>query len=126
MLTSAHAFSGLGVTDLAAAKEFYGGKLGLVVEENPAGLTLQLPGGSSLFVYQSPSFEPAGYTVLNFEVADITTAATELRLAGIELERYEGLPHDEAGIVRGKSVGEGPDIAWFRDPSGNILSILQN
>jgi catechol 2,3-dioxygenase-like lactoylglutathione lyase family enzyme len=126
MLTSVRAFSGLGVTDLTVAKEFYGGKLGLVVEDDPAGLTLQLPGGSTLFVYQSPNFEPAGYTVLNFEVADITTAATELRVAGIELERYEGLPHDDDGIVRGKSVGQGPDIAWFRDPSGNILSILQS
>jgi catechol 2,3-dioxygenase-like lactoylglutathione lyase family enzyme len=125
MLTSVHAFSGLGVHDLNAAKEFYGTTLGLVIDENPAGLTLRLPGGGTLFVYQSPSFEPAGYTVLNFAVADIEAAAKELSAAGVELERYEGLPHDELGIVRGKAASQGPDIAWFRDPSGNILSILQ-
>jgi catechol 2,3-dioxygenase-like lactoylglutathione lyase family enzyme len=126
MLTSVNAFSGLGVDSLAAAKEFYGGKLGLIVTENPAGLTLELPGGGTLFVYESPSFTPAGYTVLNFEVADIEVAAAELRAAGIELERYEGLPHDDSGIVRGRAVGQGPDIGWFRDPSGNIVSILQD
>ncbi|AYG03991.1 VOC family protein [Gryllotalpicola protaetiae] len=126
MLTSTGAFSGLGVDSLAAAKEFYGGKLGLTVDENPAGLTLRLPGGGTLFVYESPSFTPAGYTALNFEVADITAAAAELQAAGVELERYEGLPHDESGIVRGKAVGQGPDIGWFRDPSGNIISILQS
>lgn len=126
MLTSTGAFSGLGVDSLAAAKEFYGGRLGLTVAENPAGLTLQLPGGGTLFVYESPSFAPAGYTALNFEVDDITRAAAELEAVGIELERYEGLPHDESGIVRGKAANEGPDIGWFRDPSGNIISILQN
>jgi len=125
MLTSVHAFSGLGVDDLEAAKQFYGGKLGLTVEENPAGLTLQLPGGT-LFVYQSPAFTPAGYTVLNFEVEDIDAAADELARAGIELERYEGMPHDDNGVVRGRSTNQGPDIGWFRDPSGNILSILQS
>jgi len=124
MLTSTHAFSGLGVDDLDATKQFYGGKLGLEIEENPEGLTLRLPGGT-LFVYQSPSFTPAGYTVLNFEVDDIDVAAAELAAAGIELERYAGLPQDDNGVVRGRAVGQGPDIAWFRDPSGNILSILQ-
>ncbi|GAA4182431.1 VOC family protein [Gryllotalpicola kribbensis] len=124
MLTSTHAFSGLGVDDLDAAKQFYGGKLGLTIDENPAGLTLRLPGGT-LFVYQSPSFTPAGYTVLNFEVEDIDVAAAELAAAGIELERYEGMPHSHNGVVRGREAGQGPDIGWFRDPSGNILSILQ-
>jgi len=126
MLTSVNAFSGLGVDSLATAKEFYGGKLGLTIHEGPAGLTLKLPGGGTLFVYESPSFTPAGYTALNFEVEDISAAASELRAAGIELERYEGLPHDDDGIVRGKAVNRGPDIGWFRDPSGNIISILQS
>ncbi|GAA4181480.1 VOC family protein [Gryllotalpicola koreensis] len=126
MLTSTAAFSGLGVDDLAAAREFYGGKLGLTIDESPAGLTLELPGGGTLFVYESPAFTPAGYTALNFEVDDITAAAAELKAAGIELERYEGLPHDENGIVRGKEANQGPDIGWFRDPSGNIISILQS
>lgn len=126
MLTSIAAFSGLGVDSLAAAKEFYGGKLGLTVVENPAGLTLELPGGGTLFVYESPSFAAAGYTALNFEVADIDAAAAELAAAGIELERYDGAPHDDNGVVRGRALGQGPDIGWFRDPSGNILAILEN
>jgi catechol 2,3-dioxygenase-like lactoylglutathione lyase family enzyme len=126
MLTSVNAFSGLGVDSLATAREFYGGKLGLTVDDDPAGLTLHLPGGGTLFVYESPNFTPAGYTALNFEVDDITAAAAELRAVGIELERYEGLPHDDSGIVRGKSTGQGPDIGWFRDPSGNTISILQS
>jgi catechol 2,3-dioxygenase-like lactoylglutathione lyase family enzyme len=126
MLTSVNAFSGLGVDSLATAREFYGGKLGLTVDDDPAGLTLHLPGGGTLFVYESPNFTPAGYTALNFEVDDITAAAAELRAVGIELERYEGLPHDDSGIVRGKSAGQGPDIGWFRDPSGNTISILQS
>lgn len=126
MLTSTYAFSGLGVDDLDAARDFYTGKLGLAIADNGMGLELQLPGGATLFVYQSPSYEPAGYTVLNFVVEDIEAAARELTDAGVELERYPGLPHDELGIVRGKAARQGPDIAWFRDPSGNVLSILQN
>lgn len=125
MLTSTRAFSGLGVSDLAAAKEFYGSRLGLNVEEDMGGLRLELPGGTSLFVYQSPAFSPAGYTVLNFEVPDIEQAVRELADAGIELERYEGMQFDELGISRGKAANCGPDIAWFRDPSGNVLSVVE-
>lgn len=125
MLTAVHAFSGLGVTDIAATRSFYADKLGLAVGEDMGGLTLHLPGGTDLFVYESPAFAPAGYTVLNFEVPDIDAAVRELADAGVELERYAGLPHDESGVVRGRSAGQGPDIAWFRDPAGNILAILQ-
>jgi catechol 2,3-dioxygenase-like lactoylglutathione lyase family enzyme len=125
MLTSVFAFSGLGVHSLAAAKEFYGGKLGLTVDDGPAGLTLHLPGGATLFVYESMNLTPASSTVLNLQVDDIDAAAAELRAAGIELERYEGFEHDGMGIVRGRQAGQGPDIGWFRDPSGNIISILQ-
>ena len=125
MLTSTHAFSGLGVSDIAAAKDFYGTKLGLGVEDDMGGLRVQLPGGPALFVYPSPAFSPAGYTVLNFEVADIEHAVRELADAGIQLERYEGMHFDELGISRGKAENCGPDIAWFRDPAGNVLSVVE-
>lgn len=125
MLTSTHAFSGLGVSDITAAKDFYGTKLGLHVDEDMGGLRLELPGGLSLFVYQSPAFTPAGYTVLNFEVPDIEQAVRELADAGIQLERYDGIDQDEFGVSRGKAAGRGPDIAWFRDPAGNVLSVLE-
>lgn len=126
MLTSVHAFSGLGVSDLAAARDFYGTRLGLTVEDEMGQLRLRLPGGATLFVYESPSFSPAGYTALNFEVPDIDRAVRELTDAGIQLERYEGMPQDELGVMRGRAAQQGPDIAWFRDPAGNILSILQS
>lgn len=125
MLTSVHAFSGLGVSDLAAARDFYGTRLGLTVEDEMGQLRLRLPGGATLFVYESPSFSPAGYTALNFAVPDIDRAVRELTDAGIRLERYEGMPQDELGVMRGRAAQQGPDIAWFRDPAGNILSILQ-
>jgi catechol 2,3-dioxygenase-like lactoylglutathione lyase family enzyme len=126
MLTAVHGFSGLGVSDIAAAKAFYADKLGLTVTEDMGGLALALPGGTDLFVYESPAFAPAGYTVLNFEVPDIDAAVRELADAGVAVERYEGLPHDESGVVRGRAAGQGPDIAWFRDPAGNILAVLQS
>lgn len=126
MLTTIHAFSGLGVDDIDAARHFYGGKLGLAVTEDMGGLRLALPGGTELFVYPSPAFTPAGYTALNFVVPDIEAAAAELTAAGIELERYDGMGQDELGIMRGKAIGQGPDIAWFRDPAGNTLSIIQS
>ncbi|MFC4244305.1 VOC family protein [Gryllotalpicola reticulitermitis] len=125
MLTSTYAFSGLGVSDLTAAKHFYGGQLGLELEEDMGGLRMQLPGGQSLFVYYSPAFSAAGYTVLNFQVPDIDAAVQELTDAGIQLERYEGMQFDELGISRGKATSQGPDIAWFRDPAGNVLSVLE-
>lgn len=125
MLTSVHAFSGLGVDDIEAAREFYGGALGLTVEPDMGALRVTLPGGATLFVYESPAFSAAGYTVLNFVVPDIDAAVAELAVAGVELERYEGVEQDERGVARGRANGQGPDIAWFRDPAGNILAILQ-
>lgn len=125
MLTSTYGFSGLGVSDITAAKDFYGTKLGLTVAEDMGGLRITLPGGTTLFVYQSPSFSAAGYTALNFEVPDIEQAVRELTDAGIQLERYPGMTQDELGIARGKAQGQGPDIAWFRDPAGNILAVLE-
>ncbi len=126
MLTIDHAFSGLGVDDIDAAEAFYGGTLGLAVEHGMGGLTLRLPGGAGLLVYPSPAFSPAGYTVLNLEVPDISAAVAELTARGVVFERYAGMQQDEAGIARGKATGAGPDIAWFRDPAGNVLSVLES
>jgi catechol 2,3-dioxygenase-like lactoylglutathione lyase family enzyme len=121
MLTLTGSFSGFSVDDLAAAAAFYRDKLGLHVTEIPEGLDVDLPEGH-LFIYPKQNHEPATFTVLNFRVADIDVAADELAAAGIQLERYEGMPQDEKGIMRA-SAGMGPDIAWFTDPAGNILSI---
>jgi len=121
MLTTSGSFSGFSVNDLAAAAAFYRDKLGLTVTENPAGLDVGVPGGR-LFIYPKDNHVPATFTVLNFEVADIDVAADELAAAGISLERYDGMPQDEKGVMRA-SAGMGPDIAWFMDPAGNILSI---
>lgn len=124
MLTTTGAFSGFSVDDQAAALTFYRDTLGLEVEDTGMGLRVGLGGGASVFVYAKPNHQPATFTVLNFEVADIDVAAGELTAAGVELLRYEGMHQDEKGISRGKSAGMGPDIAWFTDPAGNILSIL--
>jgi catechol 2,3-dioxygenase-like lactoylglutathione lyase family enzyme len=121
MLTTTGSFQGFSVGDLAAAAAFYRDKLGLTVTEVPAGLEVELPVGH-LFIYPKDNHEPATFTVLNFQVADIDAAADELAAAGISLERYDGMPQDEKGIMRA-SAGMGPDIAWFTDPAGNILSI---
>jgi predicted enzyme related to lactoylglutathione lyase len=120
-------FSGFAVTDIEAAKDFYGTKLGLPVEKNDMGaLDLRLPQGGIIFIYPKPDHEPATYTILNIEVEDIDVAVDELVANGIELARYEGSYQDEKGVARGKAAGQGPDIAWFTDPSGNILSVLSN
>jgi catechol 2,3-dioxygenase-like lactoylglutathione lyase family enzyme len=120
-------FSGFAVKDLDAAREFYGTKLGLTVETNEMNaLNLVLPQGGIIFVYPKPDHEPANYTILNIEVDDIDVAVDDLVANGVELTRYEGSYQDEKGVARGKAAGRGPDIAWFSDPSGNILSVLSN
>ena len=124
MLTTTGSFSGFSVNDEAAALAFYRDTLGLIVEDTGMGLAVQLPGGGHVFVYPKPNHEPATFTVLNFEVADIDVAVDELEAAGVRLERYDGMPQDEKGVMRGKAAGQGPDIAWFTDPAGNILSVL--
>lgn len=124
MLTTTGSFSGFSVNDEAAALAFYRDTLGLIVEDTGMGLAVQLPGGGHVFVYPKPNHEPATFTVLNFEVADIDVAVDELEAAGVRLERYDGMPQDEKGVMRGKTAGQGPDIAWFTDPAGNILSVL--
>lgn len=129
MLQDSKAFSGFSVKDLNQTQQFYGQTLGLVVESNNGmGLILKLAGGNNVFIYEKPDHTPASFTILNFAVEDIDAAIDELVSKGVVFERYENLPgsQDEKGILRGKPSGDGPDIAWFKDPSGNILSILQN
>jgi catechol 2,3-dioxygenase-like lactoylglutathione lyase family enzyme len=122
MFKDANAFSGFSVDDLERAKQFYGETLGLDVSENPAGLELQLGGGARVFVYPKPNHEPATFTILNFLVEDIEPAVDELAAAGVTFERYDGMEQDDRGIARGDG---GPNIAWFKDPAGNILSVLE-
>lgn len=129
MISVVHAFSGFSVNDLASAREFYAGKLGLEVVEGEMGnLQLRLPGGHEVFVYEKPDHEPATFTILNFVVEDIDAAVKELNDSGIETKIYDdpNLPTDDLGIAQGKEAGYGPDIAWFRDPAGNVLSVLSN
>lgn len=122
------AFSGFSVDDIAKAKQFYTEVIGLPIKSERMGLELELPGGQSLFIYEKTDHQPATFTVLNFVVEDIDSAVDELVEHGVTFERYDGMPgeQDEKGILRGRSVNQGPDIAWFKDPAGNILSILQN
>jgi predicted enzyme related to lactoylglutathione lyase len=121
MFTDTPAFSGFAVDDLDAARSFYGDTLGLRTEDGPMGvLSLQLAGDRPTMIYPKPDFVPATYTVLNFAVEDVDAAVDELNSRGVEMERYEGFDQDEKGISR----GQGPDIAWFKDPAGNILAVL--
>jgi catechol 2,3-dioxygenase-like lactoylglutathione lyase family enzyme len=124
MFKDTQAFSGFSVNDVAAAKAFYAETLGLVVDENPMGLNLKLAGGGHVFVYPKDDHQPATYTMLNFSVDDIEAAVQELTDKGVALEHYEGMT-DEQGIARGLAAHRGPDIAWFKDPAGNILAVLQ-
>ncbi len=123
MFKDSKAFSGFSVNDLAAAKNFYSYTLGLDVEENPMGLKLKIAGGNSIFVYPKNDHTPAAYTILNFPVTDIDVAVDELTNAGVIFEHYDNMT-DEKGIARGVSQNRGPDIAWFKDPAGNVLSVL--
>ena len=123
MLANAKATSGFAVPDTDEAKRFYGETLGVevaVLDEENGVMALKLNGGD-VFFYRKPDFEPATYTILNFEVDDIDAAVEGLTSRGIEFERYEGFEQDAKGVAR----GPGPAIAWFKDPAGNILSVLQ-
>jgi predicted enzyme related to lactoylglutathione lyase len=124
MFKDTKAFSGFAVNDLAVAKEFYGETLGLEVEQGGQGLRLKIAGGNPTFVYSKPDHVPATYTILNFPVDDIDKAVDKLTAAGVKFEHYGKLT-DARGIARGAATGGGPDIAWFKDPAGNILSVLQ-
>jgi catechol 2,3-dioxygenase-like lactoylglutathione lyase family enzyme len=127
MFKAKGAFSGFSVNDLAKAKSFYSQTLGLRVDDDGMGLRLHLPGSSAVvFAYPKPNHEPATFTILNLVVENIDEAVDELNKRGIQFEHFEGeLKTDAKGIARGKKQNMGPDIAWFKDPAGNILSVLQ-
>jgi predicted enzyme related to lactoylglutathione lyase len=127
MLNKNKAFSSFSVDDLEKAKKFYGETLGLnVSEEKDMGLNILFAGGGSVFIYSKPNHQPATFTVLNFIVEDIDKSVDELISRGIKFLQYTGeLQTDEKGIARSTNPKEGPSIAWFADPAGNILSILQ-
>jgi predicted enzyme related to lactoylglutathione lyase len=124
MLADSKAFNGFAVDDVERARQFYGETLGLrtTVLDGEHGITaLNLAGNRDTIFYPKPDFVPATYTILNFQVDDIDAAVDGLAARGVEFERYDGIDQDEKGIAR----GPGPMIAWFRDPAGNILSVLQ-
>jgi catechol 2,3-dioxygenase-like lactoylglutathione lyase family enzyme len=123
MFANTEAFSGFAVDDTDKAREFYGDTLGLnlsILDEENGIISLHLAGDRDTLIYPKPDFTPATYTILNFRVDDIEEAVDGLAARGVEFERYEGFDQDEKGIAR----GNGPDIAWFKDPAGNILSVL--
>ncbi|MGH2951281.1 MAG: VOC family protein [Solirubrobacterales bacterium] len=123
MFENTQAYSGFAVPDLKQAQEFYEGTLGLktTLLEDPGLLTLHLPGGRDTLVYPKPDFTPATYTILNFVVEDSEQAVDELAERGVQVERYEGMNQDEKGIDH-----DGPNIAWFKDPFGNILAVHED
>lgn len=122
MLTASKAFSGFSADDIAKARDFYANTLGLKVSEAHGLLTLHLGGGTDVLIYPKPNHTPASFTVLNFPVADVDKAVDDLSRRGVRFEIYDtpGLKTDAKGIMR----GNGPTIAWFKDPAGNILSVL--
>jgi len=122
MLKDSKAFSGFSAGDIAKAKEFYAGTLGLEVSESHGLLTLRLAGGNNVIIYPKPNHVPATFTVLNFPVKDVDLAVDQLKKRGVRFEQYNlpNLKTDEKGIMR----GNGPTIAWFKDPAGNILSVV--
>ncbi|KUJ68739.1 glyoxalase [Streptomyces albus subsp. albus] len=121
MFGSTKAFSSFSVDDIAKAKDFYDTVLGLRVTERSGMLTLHIAGSAPLLVYPKENHRPADFTVLNFPVEDVETVVDELVRRGVAFERYPGFEQDAKGIAR----GEGPDIAWFKDPAGNVLSVVK-
>ena len=124
MLKHIQVFSSFSANDIEKAKEFYGTTLGLTVRDNPMGvIELHLETGNDIMIYPKPDHEPATFTVLNFKVEDVEKTVDELTAKGVVFEQYEGqIKTDKKGISRDSG---GPFIAWFKDPAGNILSVLQ-
>ncbi|AMB59230.1 VOC family protein [Microterricola viridarii] len=127
-LKSQAAFSGFAVRDVPAAHSFYADVLGLSVSEEMGGLRIKFPGGANgpfdgVFAYPKPDHEPAGFTILNLVVSDIDGAVDDLEAAGVSMLHYDGFEQDERGVARDP---RGPAIAWFTDPSGNVLAVLQS
>jgi len=123
MFSADNAFSGFSVNDIEAAKTFYGDVLGLKVTENDMGfINLHLASGATVLVYGKPNHTPASYTIMNFPVADVDAAVADLADRGVSMEIYDGMPQGTNGVMK----GNGPDIAWFTDPAGNVLSVLKD
>jgi catechol 2,3-dioxygenase-like lactoylglutathione lyase family enzyme len=122
-VNSNNAFSGFSVDDIEKAKDFYGRVLGMGVTDDHGALRLSIGGSKDVYVYPKDDHVPATYTILNFPVDDIDTAVDELARAGVTFEHYDMT--DKKGIARGTANGNGPDIAWFKDPAGNFLSVLK-
>lgn len=124
VLTDARAFPSFSVDDIGKARAFYRDTLGLEVADKPEGLELEVGGGNKVFVYSKPDHRPATFTILNFPVADVASAVDRLTASGVRFESYDlpGIRTDARGIARDDN---GPAIAWFKDPAGNILSVLQ-
>ena len=125
VLTDAKAFQSFSVDDIAKARAFYQETLGLAVKESQMGLELEVGGGSKVFVYPKPDHKPATFTILNFPVDNVDTAVDRLKSTGVQFENYDlpGIKTDSRGIARDPN---GPAMAWFKDPAGNILSVLQD
>jgi predicted enzyme related to lactoylglutathione lyase len=122
-------FSGFSVDDQAKAKDFYTNIVGLTLDSEEMGLNFKLPQGGTVFVYEKPGHQPATYTALNLVVDDIDAAVDELTSKGVTFEHYDNMPakQDEKGIMRSPDPAKyGPSIAWFKDPAGNILAVLQD
>ena len=125
MFTYDKTFSSFSVNDLAKAKDFYQKTLGLDVQQTAEGLSIKVSADNTVFIYPKPNHTPASFTILNFQVHDIERQVGDLTAAGVKFLQYEGeIKTDPNGIHRGD--GKGPDIAWFTDPAGNILSVLQS
>lgn len=122
------AFAGLAVDDQAKAKQFYSKVLGLKLLDDSMGLHFELPGGGQIFIYPKPDYEPASYTAFNLVVSDIDQAVDALTGQGVTFERYDNVPaaQDSKGIMRSGQANTGPSIAWFKDPAGNIISVIQD
>ena len=127
MFRDTKAFSSFSVNDIQKAKQFYGETLGLEIKETKEGLALKIAGGGDVFLYSKPNHQPASFTVLNFPVENIDNGVAQLNQLGITFEHYDyaGLKTDDDGILRSTGDDGGPNIAWFKDPAGNILSILE-
>jgi catechol 2,3-dioxygenase-like lactoylglutathione lyase family enzyme len=121
MFENTKAFSGFAVDDIEKAREFYADRLGLKTSEENGLLTLHIAGDRDTLVYPKEDHTAADYTILNFPVQDIDQAVDELASRGVSLERYDGFDQDDKGVFR----GGGPNIAWFKDPAGNVLSVLE-
>lgn len=127
MPTYTAAYTSFGVPDIEATRRFYRDVLGLTVEDGAMGqLTIDLPGGGWVMVYPKPDHVPATYTMFNLQVDDIDAAVDELAARGVEFAHYDGLGQDDRGVARSFADDDGPDIAWFTDPAGNIIAVLTN